>query len=142
MKKKILLAALSVFILAAMTSCVFDVRVVEDEPEVSSVTVTKTTDNRYYIVTWTGIAGADSYRVYAQQNGKNSMLSLGTGQNTYVYSQADAGTSANTNSDAWSFRYLASNLSAGLSIKFGVQANNVIGNWSKAVKWSSAITTN
>jgi hypothetical protein len=120
-------------------------------PQVEKVTITPTTDKRYYIVRWDAVEGDVSYSVYYKQDKKNSMLPLynvGT-QNLYNYADADGSESPNDNLDKWSswisLDNLRANIKKGGDYRIGVRTsfNSGVG-YSEAisseVQWSEPIT--
>jgi len=113
-------------------------------PQVSSVTVTKTTNNRFFIISWDAIAGeANSYSLHFKQDGKVSSSSISGAQNLYKYDPATGDQLPNDNLDKWSARVNSLNASAGGSYCFGVRAS--VGNYtvmttSSDIKWSNSFT--
>jgi len=114
-------------------------------PPVSSVTVTKTTNNLHYIVSWDAIEVPVSYYVCFKQDGKNSFSSISGAQNLYRYDLATGDQIPNDNLDKWSCRVSSLNtiISAAGSYSFGVRTylnDGSISNLSSDVKWGSSIT--
>jgi len=113
-------------------------------PQVSSVTVTKTTDKRFFIISWDAIAGeANSYTLHFKQDGKVSSSSISGAQNLYKYDPATGAQLPNDNLDKWSARVNSLNASAGGSYCFGVRSS--VGNYtvmttSSDIKWSNSFT--
>jgi hypothetical protein len=92
-------------------------------PQVSSVTVTKTTNNKHFIVSWDAVAGEGSgYTLYFKQDGKVSSTSVSGAQNLYKYDPATGDQLPNDNLDKWSARVssLAQYATAAGSYCFGV----------------------
>jgi hypothetical protein len=122
-----------------------DVKLNQDKlPEVKSVTVAKTTNNRYFIVSWDAVKGeANSYTLYFKQEGKVSSTSVTNGQNLYIYDPATGNPQPNDNLDKWSVRInsVTSYATVGGSYCFGVRTNSgstAISSTASDIKWSSA----
>jgi len=116
----------------------------EKAPQVSSVTVTKTTNNQFFIVSWDAIAGdGNSYQVMFKQDGKKSSSSIGSGQNIYKYDPSTGDQLANNDLDKWSYRVSSLNASAAGSYCFGVRASlgsyTVMSTYSD-IKWANSFT--
>ena len=116
-------------------------------PPVSSVTVTKTTNNQHYIVSWDAIEDDDSYYYYVcfKQDGKKSFSSISGAQNLYKYDPATGDQIPNDNLDKWSLRVSSLNtiISAVGSYCFGVRTfinDGSITNLYSDVKWGNSIT--
>ena len=117
-------------------------------PQVSSVTVTKTTNNLHYIVSWDAIGDdstAYSYSVYFKQDGKKSSTSISGAQNLYKYDPATGDQIANDDLDKWSCRVssLTSLASAAGSYCFGVRTSGgatIFTSTASDVKWGNSIT--
>jgi len=113
-------------------------------PQVSSVTVTKTTNNRYYIVSWDAVKGdGNKYTVYLKKDGKKSFSSLGNGQNFYKYDPATGDQINNDNLDKWAYRVSRLEAPTAGPYFFGVRTgedpsfNNTI---DSDIKWAAGIT--
>ncbi|GHU59583.1 hypothetical protein FACS189444_5160 [Spirochaetia bacterium] len=119
----------------------------EAPAQVSAVTVTATTNNQYFIVSWTAPAEDLSYEVHFVQDGKLSNVWGGSDQNTYKYAAADGEQSANDDLDNWSVRISSSQL-ANLTqtpgaYKFGVRTsfnNSDINSKGSDIVWSTPVT--
>jgi hypothetical protein len=114
-------------------------------PPVSSVTVTKTTNNQHYIVSWDAIEGYVSYQVGFKQDGKKSFSSMSGAQNLYKYDPATGDQIPNDDLDKWSLRVSSLNtiISAAGSYCFGVRTyinDGSITNLYSDVKWGNSIT--
>ena len=113
-------------------------------PQVSSVTVTKTTNKQFFIISWDAIAGeANSYSLYFKQDGKVSSTAISGAQNVYKYDSATGAQLPNDNLDKWSARVNSLNASAGGSYCFGVRAS--VGSYtvmttSSDITWSDSFT--
>jgi hypothetical protein len=114
-------------------------------PQVGAVTVTKTTNNQYYIVSWDAVAEDVSYSLYFQQDGKKSSSSISGayGQNRYKYDPATGEEIANDDFDKWSYRVEGLSTSTPGAYRFGVRtsfSSSGVTRISSDVKWSEAIT--
>jgi hypothetical protein len=107
-------------------------------PQVSSVTVTKTTNKQFFIISWDAVAGeANGYSLYFKQDGKVASTSISGVQNLYKYDPATGDQLPNENLDEWSARIsgLDSFASAGGSYCFGVRTNST-----NDITWSDSFT--
>jgi hypothetical protein len=122
-------------------------------PQVAAVTVVKTENGQYYIVSWEAVAEDLSYSLYFVQDGKKSNVQGPSypdsiPQNTYKYSSTNGNQSANEDLDKWSVRIDTSRISSLTvtpgSFKFGVRTkrNNAsdVTEIVSDIKWSDNIT--
>jgi hypothetical protein len=115
-------------------------------PQVSSVTVAKTTNNKYFIVYWDAVAGeGNSYTLYFKQDGKVSSSSMSGAQNLYKYDSATGDQLPNDNLDKWSARVssLAQYATAAGSYCFGVVTSAgfaFLSSTTSDIKWSNSFT--
>ncbi|MCL2130120.1 MAG: hypothetical protein FWH35_07195 [Treponema sp.] len=87
---------------------------------VDKVTVTKTTDGVYIIVSFDAVENTSSYEVYCQMEGSLEYVYLPGVQNYSTYAKADGIASDNADPDKWSCRTLTSAFKAGEKFRFGV----------------------
>jgi len=130
--------------------------------QVSSVTVTQTSNKYHIIVSWDAIKDGNGYKVYYQQEDKNTVDSFGAAQNDFTYPSAStvSGTyayldnlTANDDVDKWSaaisvkftytsygLTYTRGTLPPG-TYRFGVQSSDTDPNHKDSdIKWSDYIT--
>jgi hypothetical protein len=116
-------------------------------PQVGTVTVTKTQDGQYYIVSWDAVAGRVSYEVWAKQDTKKTIINTNiSGQNTYTYDARSGEEIPNNDLDKFSAKIgtLGVQYGAG-SYSLGVVTSykNGVVNTAAAdsdVKWAAPIT--
>jgi fibronectin type 3 domain-containing protein len=112
-------------------------------PQVGAVTVAKTTNKAYYIVSWDAAAENLSYRLYFKKDGAMSSEYLTSGQNTYKYDAVSGVQLPNDNFDKWSFQvssYYLSSVQTPGNYLFGVQTSSQVGGVTSVVsdiKWSA-----
>ncbi|GHU96674.1 hypothetical protein FACS189483_00340 [Spirochaetia bacterium] len=111
-------------------------------PQVSSVTVTKTTDGQYYIVSWDAVAEDVSYALYFKQEGKKSSINTsGNPQNAQKFATADGAPSVNDDSDKWSVRITSTPATFAGSFSYGVRTSSssgsVVTSAPSDIKWSA-----
>jgi len=112
-------------------------------PQVSSVTVTKTTNNQYYIVSWDAVESDIGYYVYFKQAGKESSSYIGSGQNYNKYDPVTGNSINNDDLDKWSYQVDSLNAPAAGSYCFGVRtylSNSTVSSTGSDVKWAAGIT--
>jgi len=111
-------------------------------PQVSAVTVTKTTNKQYFIVTWDAVKGEDiNYDVYYKQDGKETAQYLANANNTVKYDPDTGAAIPNDDFDKWSARVSGLGGAAG-SYRIGVRTGKDDGKTSviySDIKWSDAI---
>ena len=156
MKKRLIGAVLSAVVLMILfTACSDDtqeVRIVgyAQADTVSRVSVEQTSITynnaiRYVIITWDAIENGTDYTVYVKQDGKKSIVSLGSGTNAYSYSTADGSSTNNYDFDKWSLRIKASDIVGtgsyiSSSYRFGVSASDSNPNHTYSdIVWSDTI---
>jgi len=86
MKKRLMSAAIvAVVLMALFAACGDDVQTVANETakQVETITVTQLAKNYKVLVSWDAVEGGTGYRVYAQVDGKNSIISNGGSSNNY-----------------------------------------------------------
>jgi hypothetical protein len=115
-------------------------------PQVGAVTVAKTTNKAYYIVSWDAPAGDLSYDLYFKKEGAKSFLALANGQNINKYDLVAGVPLPNDNFDKWSFQvnssYLSSVQTPG-NYLFGVRTSSQVGGVTSVksdIIWSAPIT--
>jgi fibronectin type 3 domain-containing protein len=136
----------AVVLLLLFTACdsTQDVKIVgyEQAKAVASVEAKQTTEDRYYvIVTWDAVENGTRYKVYAQEDGKKSIRSIGNGQNYFTYSTVGDEFRVNTDIDKWSFRLDITYTWVVGKYRFGVTAMDINPNHSASdIVWSEYIT--
>jgi len=129
----------------SMIGCEDETQIVDYDysraPQVSAVTVAKTTNKQFYIVSWDAVAGEDIYyTLFFKQDGKESASQLSGHQNTYKYDPDTGAAISNDNRDKWSILINSLNVAAG-SYCYGVRTGKNDGKASEIysdIKWSDA----
>jgi hypothetical protein len=120
-------------------------------PQIEVFTLTKTTDNRYFILSWDAIASDVGYSLYFKQAGKLSITAIGYyydgystsvyPQNRYKYKVANGEQVPNDDFDKWSVRIDSLETSSPGDYCFGIRTNsNETGRISSEIKWSEPFT--
>ncbi|GHU00172.1 hypothetical protein FACS1894142_8280 [Spirochaetia bacterium] len=104
----------------------------EKLPQVRSLSLIKTTNKKYFILSWDAISRDVSYQLYFKQDGKLSSVSIGYiysssyydtyPQNRYKYNVADGEQIPNDDFDKWYVRIESIDTSSPGSYCFGVRS--------------------
>ena len=125
----------------------------EKADPVTSLTVQKTNDGTYIIVSWNAVKNGYEYNIYIKQEGKNTIIDTWNNweddnyiqvraQYKFIYSLVDGSTSTNTDIDKWSARFKTSHGISGAKYSFGVVAGSLVAGSLHAnseITWSNYI---
>lgn len=114
-------------------------------PQVSSVTAVKTTDNKFFIVSWNAIGGDVKYEVWYMQEGKKTYTQMTSvyAQNTLQYETTGGLALPNDDPDKWSVKVSSANfrpLAAG-TYSFGIRTNlndSTVSTTYSDIKWADS----
>jgi hypothetical protein len=130
-----------------------EVSIKENErlPQIEVFALTKTTNNRYLIISWDAIASDVDYALYFKQEGKLSITAIGYyydgystsvyPQNRYKYNISNGEQLPNDDFDKWSVRIDSLETSSPGDYCFGIRTNsNETGKRASEIKWSEPFT--
>jgi len=165
MKKRLIGAAIAAVVLMTLfAACGDDVQTIayDEAEQVGDITVTQIAKNYYVVISWDAVEDGTGYSVYAQQEGKKTVINLGSGNNSNTYSNYSPETenvksTPNSDIDKWvkvvdvkynkidvygesSYITPQGSFPSG-SFRFGVQTNTLLPNHEDSeIKWSDYIT--
>jgi hypothetical protein len=147
MKNKALYIGMALVVLALVCAAcqngVQDVKMVYDKAPSAEITMTKTTDGNYLILSWDAVEDASWYTLYAEKEGQKTFEQPGNGSPAQKYATADGAPSANDDPNRWYARIGLTGQYAPKAgnYRFGVRVWSVLPNtYGSDIEWSDWYT--